>query len=276
MVAGWLLGLGWLAVTTTAFRAWRRSEGLPAGGTGVSPEAAPALRPAPASPGPVLAHPWHRAAELLIAWVLLLGVLLAAGWLVTQVLAGTALDRLNIATVRWLAEHREPAFRPYAALASALGGTVVVVALTLVAAALALAVTRRWRPVLFLAVAMVGEVTLFLATASIIGRARPPVEHLGPDLPPTSSFPSGHVAAAATLYGSVVVLVFAYVRARWRWLVLAGAVVAVLLVAAARLYYGVHYPTDVLGSLVLALPWLAVCARVLPPGPSRPPGLRSW
>jgi undecaprenyl-diphosphatase len=267
VLGGWLLGLGWLAVTTTAFRAWRRSVRLPDGGPGLSPEAAAALRPAPGSHGPVLPHPWQRAAELVIAWVLLLGVLLGAGWLVTQALAGSAVDRLNVAAVRWFVEHREPALRSFAAVASALGGTAVAVALALVAASLVLAATRRWRPVLFLAVAMVGEVTLFLATVSIVGRARPPVEHLGPGLPPTSSFPSGHVAAATTLFGGVAVLFLAWTRAWWRWLALAGAAVAVLLVAAARLYYGVHYPTDVLAGLVLGLAWLSVCAHVLRPGP---------
>jgi undecaprenyl-diphosphatase len=271
VLGGWLLGLGWLAVTTTAFRAWRRSVRLPAGGPGLAPEAAPALRPSPESHSPVLPHAWHRAAELVIAWVLLLGVLLGAGWLLTQALAGTAADRLNLVAVRWFVEHREPALDRFAAVASALGGTAVVVALTLVAAALALAATRRWRAVLFLAVAMAGEATLFLATVSIIGRARPPVEHLGPDLPPTASFPSGHVAAATALYGGVAVLVVLHTRAWWRWLALAGAAVAVLLVAAARLYYGVHYPTDVLAGLVLGLAWLAACARVLHPGPGPPP-----
>jgi undecaprenyl-diphosphatase len=275
VLAGWLLGLGWLAVTTTAFRAWRRDAGLPSGDAGLAPEAAPALRPAPDSDGLVPAHPWQRTAELLVAWVLLLGVLLGSGWLVTQVLAGTAVDRLNVAAVRWFVEHREPALHPFAGVASALGGTAVVATLAIVASALALAATRRWRPALFVAVAMIGEVTLFLATVSIIGRARPSVEHLGPDLPPTSSFPSGHVAAATTLYGGVAMLVLAWTRARRRWLALAGAVVAVLLVAAARLYYGVHYPTDVLAGLLLGLAWLTVCARVLHPGPAAPRGSRS-
>jgi len=46
-------------------------------------------------------------------------------------------------------------------------------------------------------------------------------------------------------------------------------VLAPVLVAAARLYRGVHFPTDVLGSMLLTLPWLAVCWRLLDPGPQR-------
>lgn len=271
VLAGWLLGIGWLAVTTAAFRTWRRSAGLPVpAADGLAPEAAPDLAPAPAS-APVLAHPWRRAAELLVGWVLLLGVLLGAGWLVTQMLPGTAVDRANIAVVQWLAAHRSATWTMLAQLASSLGSTAVVFTLSLVAAALALAVTRQWRPVLFLAVALVGEVTLFLATASIIERPRLPTPDLGPPLPPTSSFPSGHVAAAITLYGAVAMLVLSRIRAWWRWLVPAGAVLAVAAVALARLYYGVHYPTDVLGSVLLAVPWLVVSWQVLRPDRARSP-----
>lgn len=269
VLAGWLLGLAWLAVTATAFSTWRHHLGLPraAPTTGLAPDAAPALRPAPDAAAPPVPHPLRRTAGLLVTWVLLLGALLGLGQLVTLALAGTAVDRLDTAVVRWLADHRTPALTAVADAASRLGSTAVVVAATLIAAALALAVTRRWRPLLFLAVVMLGEVTLFLATATIIERPRPPVDHLGPTLPPTASFPSGHVAAALTLYGAVALLVATRTRAWWRRAVLAAAALATVAVALARLYHGVHYPTDVLGSLGLGLGWLVAARRLLPPGP---------
>ena len=54
-------------------------------------------------------------------------------------------------------------------------------------------------------------------------------------------------------------------RAWWRYLVVAAAVVLVLAVAASRIYRGAHFPTDALGAVVLAVPWLLLCARVLAP-----------
>jgi membrane-associated phospholipid phosphatase len=42
------------------------------------------------------------------------------------------------------------------------------------------------------------------------------------------------------------------------------AVVVVAAVALARLYRGAHFPTDVLGSVLLAVPWLLVVLRVFP------------
>lgn len=273
VLAGWLLGLGWLAVTTTAFRTWRRDRGLPTPNParGLAPENTPELTPAPDSRRPVLPLPWRRGAELLVVWVLLLGTLLAAGWLITDVLSGTGAPAFDTAVVQWLAGHRTPALTTVSDVGTRVGGTVVVSTLTLVSIVLALAVTRQWRPPLFLAVTMAGEVTLFLATTRIVDRPRPPAPPLDPPPPMTSSFPSGHLAAAICLYGALSLLVIAWTTSRWRWLVLVVAVAAVVLVAFTRLYRGLHYPTDLMGSVLLALPWLLATWWVLGPGrrPSR-------
>lgn len=266
VLAGWLLGLGWLAVTTTAFRAWRRDRGLPTPrrSRGLAPEAAHIVAPVPDSRRPILPHPWHRAAELLVVWVLLLGVLLAAGWLITDVLSGTVIQAVDIAVVQWLADRRTETLTTLSVVGDWVGDTAVVTALTLFSSVLALAATRQWRPPLFLAITMAGEATLVLATTPIIDRVRPAVPHFDP-LPPTSSFPSGHLAAAICLYGALSVLVIARARSRWRWLVLVVAVTAVALVAFARLYRGAHYPSDLVGSALLALPWLLATWSILRP-----------
>ena len=46
-----------------------------------------------------------------------------------------------------------------------------------------LAVTRRWRPVVFLAVVMFGELAAFLTIAAVVKRPRPDVPHLDSRLP---------------------------------------------------------------------------------------------
>jgi membrane-associated phospholipid phosphatase len=125
-----------------------------------------------------------------------------------------------------------------------------------------------------LLVALVGELWLFLATAMIVKRPRPPVAHVDAALPPTSSFPSGHTGAAICLFGGIAVIVVCTVRAWWRWLVVATAAVLVIAVALARMYRGAHYLTDALGAVVLAVPWLLVTLWAVhlaaPPGGRRP------
>jgi undecaprenyl-diphosphatase len=120
---------------------------------------------------------------------------------------------------------------------------------------------RTWRPVLVVALVLGGELAVFLPVTSVVDRPRPPVPHVDAHLPPTSSFPSGHTAAAICLYGVVVSLVLAGTRGRGR---MAVGTVAVVLVAASRLYRGAHCPSDIGGSALFAVPWPYAVLRELP------------
>ena len=262
VLAGWLIGTGWLLVTATAFRAWRRHEGLavPPAVDGLAPEIADDLDHAPEQPP---AHPWTTAAQLLVAAVLLLGAVVGVGLLVVHVGAGTAFERADVGVVAWLADHRVPWLDTVSAPLAELGNTKVIIGGGLVAAALAFVITRRWRAPLVIATVLVGEVLIFLASSAVVGRTRPPVSHLDAVLPPTSSFPSGHTAAAVCLYGAIAALILRGTRAWWRWAVLAVAVAVIVGVAFARLYRGAHHPTDVLASVAFAVPWLLVTLRLV-------------
>jgi membrane-associated phospholipid phosphatase len=231
----------------------------------------PVTRPSapPVSPGRV-------AVGLLVALLLLLGATLTLGWLLTRGSEGDSFEQRDAALVRWAAEHRTPVLDTLSGPAAELGNTWVVVGAGVVAAVVALVVLRSWRPALVLAVALGGELVVFLATAALIDRPRPPVPHLDAHLPPTSSFPSGHTAAAICLYGAVAAIVVAGARGRWRRWAPVLAVVVVLVVGAARLYRGAHHPTDVLTSVLFASTWLFVVLRLLPLPSRRGAGVGEW
>lgn len=260
VLGGLLFGVLWLALTTEVFRRWRRDEGLPTAplSRGLAPEAADDLRPVSGRRAQVPDDVWLLAARLLVVWGLLLGALFALGsWLTA---AGpdvpTGWDR---AVVEWFAERRVPGWDAAMDEVQTFSGTWPVIGAAVVVCVLALATTRSWRPVLLVTLGLLGEVTLFLLTTAIIERARPAAK-LPDDLPPTSSFPSGHVAASLVLGTAVTVLVLRGTTRWWRLPVATVALLVPVAVAAQRLYSGVHYPTDLLGSLLLALPWIAAVA----------------
>ncbi|MFI7599366.1 phosphatase PAP2 family protein [Actinoplanes sp. NPDC049681] len=258
VLAGWFLGAAWLGVTAYAFRVWRREVGRPEVPLedGLEPEAAADVRPGTPDER-LLPHPWAGAMEIVVGWVLLFGVLYALGWTLTNHMPSW-LERFDDGVPRWLQGFRTPGWDDVSYAWSKAGDTHAILLVSLVFCPIALAVWRHWRMVLYVVLAMFGELTLFLCTAAAVGRPRPPVEQLDGKLP-TSSFPSGHIAATMCLYAAIAVLVVPRLRAYWwRWIFVVLAVVMPLGVAISRMYRGMHHPTDVLGAAVLTAGWLTV------------------
>ena len=85
-------------------------------------------------------------------------------------------------------------------------------------------------------------------------------------LPQTSSFPSGHVAATIVLYGSVALFVsLAHRRPLVQWLAWAAVVVFAGSVAVSRVYRGMHHPTDVVVGALLGVACLSVAVVATQP-----------
>ena len=102
------------------------------------------------------------------------------------------------------------------------------------------------------------QALVFLLTTLLIDRPRPDVPKLDQS-PPTSSFPSGHTGAGSALYFGLVMLClrrFPSVGARVVTTIVFGVVP--FAVATARLYRGMHHPTDVVFGMLNGL----VCATI--------------
>jgi membrane-associated phospholipid phosphatase len=226
------------------------------------------------APDPTPLHWRSVAARLLIVAVLLLGLVIGIGLSIIRLAPGSDVEKADTATVQWLAGERTETLDAVSGPAAELGNTWVVIGVALAAALLAIAVLRRRRFALVLAVALIGELAIFLTTTVVIDRPRPPVTHLDAQLPPTSSFPSGHTAASICLYGAIAALALAITRAWWRWLILTLAILVIVAVALARLYRGAHFPTDVMASVLFAVPWLLVTLKLLRPHTGTPSGER--
>lgn len=120
------------------------------------------------------------------------------------------------------------------------GGWFGIFALPVLVAVLLLLLRRPWGAVYFLAAELV-SVALVQVLKHAVGRARPDDMIVTSDF---GSFPSGHVANAATI---AVVLFVLFPRV---WVAVAGAV-WVILMAFSRTYLGAHWLSDTLGGAML-------------------------
>ncbi|WP_433057312.1 phosphatase PAP2 family protein [Dactylosporangium sp. CS-033363] len=270
VVGGWSLAVAWVGLCAAAFELWRYEHGRRVTeplSEGLEPEAAEDLHPtAPHQHEPERAghgRAWV-VAGLGVAWVLTFGALVALGIPLAHYRDGNGNLLGDRAIPHWFAEHRADALGRITLVGSEVGNTHAILAIGLVVGAVALALVRRWRPVVFLVTVMFGELSLFLASAAIVGRSRPDVENMDGPMP-TSSYPSGHVAATICIWATAAVLVMPRTRAWWRWLFVAAAVVMPLWVAVSRMYRGMHHPTDILGSCVLAALWVFAAWWLLRP-----------
>lgn len=169
-----------------------------------------------------------------------LALVVGGGFLITARAGATEID------AEWMAEiveHRSPFWRVPALAMNFLGGgwfATFVVPLLIIAI---LCVLRRFWAALFFAVATGLSVGLVQVLKQVMGRARPLDQLVASD---PGSFPSGHVANAATM-AAVLILIF------WRtWVWIAGVVYTVLMMLS-RTYLGAHWLTDTLGGLLLGV-----------------------
>lgn len=114
----------------------------------------------------------------------------------------------------------------------------------------------RPRIAVFVAVTSLGGGIVDTLVKLAVNRPRPVVDHpvataLG------KSFPSGHTMGATVVYGALLVAFWTLLSKHWRPVALGVTTVLVLAVGSSRLLLGVHFLTDVVGSYLLGLAWLA-------------------
>jgi undecaprenyl-diphosphatase len=192
-----------------------------------------------------------RGAALLTALTALVIAVHSHGWV----------TRLDTATTSWLVMHRSVGFDVAAWVITDLGSPVATAAAGAICAALLCWRARSMIPGIIV-IGTVGAAALAsTALKAVVDRPRPPLQwQIVLETDP--SFPSGHVTGTAALLGIIAVCVgTARSRTVRAWLA-SGVVTGVLVIAATRLYLGVHWLTDVAAGAILAAVFVTVGATV--------------
>ena len=218
----------------------------------------------PAQHGLRTTWPLHRRqlGQLAAGWAVLTLLWIAMGKLITGPFEGGAIVRTDVRAAEWLAQRRTPTWNSLTFWGSYLAETLTKVVVTAVVALVLLKVWRRWLEPLVVAVALVVEAAAFIVVTNIVGRPRPDVPRLDGS-PVDSSFPSGHVAAAAA-YGAFAVIVCWHTRKWWPRLLAVGiATTVTLIVSLSRAYRGMHFASDIVAGVVLGCGSVLLAVAVL-------------
>jgi membrane-associated phospholipid phosphatase len=225
--------------------------------------------PAPADAGAHPASSRRRVALRLAGGAVGIWALLSLiGLFITRVASPDGPPSWDAGAIDWLVAHRTPTMNTATGIGSSIASTQTAIAVTLVIVLLLRWRVGRWYESWIVVTAIAGELIVFVAITATVHRARPAVERLDP-APPTSSFPSGHTAAAIALYGCVAILLLAV------WPGVASRLAACVLFALpvvvgfSRLYRGMHFPSDVLFGAIGGGLWLLVVMATLLPGRPR-------
>lgn len=198
---------------------------------------------------------WGRQASLAAVTLGAVGGFLA----LTRVITGKRGNAFDRSVVRAMGQARHPISNALVQGVTFFGSVAGAGSISLLSVYLA---RKRPRLAWQVVAGAVGGITAELGFKRLFHRKRPTLlahlEDVG-----STSFPSGHSMAAASLY-----LTLAFVASRSRRLrthrgaLLGGASALAASVGATRVYLGVHWPTDVLGGLALGTAWACVAEAV--------------
>ena len=179
---------------------------------------------------------------------------------ILAVLAAADLAPWDEPITNWAVDHRTPALETFFRRVSFLGSTKIVLGI----AALAALYASHRCPRLAAAIVVIALARPLVehGLKELVGRERPMGDQLVRGRGP--SFPSGHPLATAASWGLLPLVVALYTRRRiiW-WSVAVGVWILAVVVAASRVYLGVHWTTDVVASLTLAVLGVAAAERVV-------------
>jgi undecaprenyl-diphosphatase len=205
---------------------------------------------------------WPDLKRFAVVYAVLTVIFVAIGAAIVHVLGDGPLGELDLNVADWFADQRTHTVNDLAQIGAALADAFTLTPAIAVACVLFVVLFRRWNETVFLLTAILLEKLVFVTTTYIVSRDRPPVGQLD-GAPPTSSYPSGHVAAAVVFYVACAIIICWHTRHTLvRALVWTVAVVVPIAVAISRMILGMHFFSDVVFGAVLGALAIVIAQRL--------------
>ena len=111
-------------------------------------------------------------------------------------------------------------------------------------------------------VIIIGDVILNNLVKILVRRDRPELINLVHET--SFSFPSGHTMVSVTLYGFIIYLILnSKLDKKKKCMFISLLTLLITLIVISRIYLGVHYFSDCIGGIALALAYLLLCIEIL-------------
>jgi undecaprenyl-diphosphatase len=196
-----------------------------------------------------------------IGLAVLIAGLTIVGMFLTSTSVALGARRWDQSVNSWLEDDRSEQFVRLAEWFSGMADTRPILAI-MATITIVLAMRRRWQAMLLVPLAMLIEISTFLAVNYLVGRPRPDVSKIGP-IPGTYSFPSGHVAATCVCCFGIAVLLYMFGHFDLSRVASAIAAAMTVMTAWGRVYLGMHHTLDVVLGVVMGVAALTIAATSL-------------
>ncbi len=198
--------------------------------------------------------------ELLLAFGLFLSALVLFGHLTQEILIEKQ-DLFDVAVFRWIEPLDSPGLTRLALFVSFFGTGSFLIPIYL-AMIIYFIRTRRIQYAFQIFVISLSSLLLGCALKDVFRRPRPLLTHL--DAAGGYSFPSGHTLGAFTLGGILIYLVWKsdfLLYAKILWTI--GLILFGCLIGLSRVYLQVHFASDTIAGLFVAIIWLSFCLIII-------------